>query len=135
MSLFHTLFPAQSRDFPGKRWSDIALRTVHLIGLLGVAGGLLFAAERSLWWPYLQLTVASGLAMMALSIWSNAIILIQLRGIAIAIKLLLLALIPLTDGADLGLLVAAVIISGLIAHAPGNVRYYSIYHGRRIEHL
>ena len=33
------------------------------------------------------------------------------------------------------ILVVIVILSGLMAHAPGDVRYFSIFHGRRVESL
>jgi len=33
------------------------------------------------------------------------------------------------------LFISVLIISGLISHAPGNVRYYSILYGRRIDKL
>ncbi len=114
---------------------NITLRTIHLVGMLGVGGGILFNVEADLVSPWLWLTVLSGAGLMGLSIWSSRIFLIQLRGLVILIKIAILLLILYTDGADLALLIGATILSGIIAHAPGNVRYYSIFHGRRIDSL
>ena len=51
------------------------------------------------------------------------------------LKVLLLAFIPLWPAATLPLFVAVILISGVISHAPGDARYFSLYHGRRIERL
>jgi hypothetical protein len=134
MSLYRLFFPPASREFFGKRWLNIALRTLHIVGMIGL-GGYLFAVEESAWLPYLLLTLITGVGLMLLYIVSNGIFFIQLRGIAILLKLVLLALIPLTDISAVGLLIAVIIISAVIAHAPGDIRYFSILHGRRIENL
>lgn len=79
MCIKKIIFPEQSRSFYGKRWLDILLRTVHLIGLLGVAGGVLFNAPQSLWLPYFLTTILSGSAMVLLSLWSNGNWILQNR--------------------------------------------------------
>ncbi len=135
VSLKELLFPAESRLFAGQRWVNISLRTLHLIGLAGIGSGLLYPAHAGASNNYLYLTLASGLALSLISIWSNAIWLLQLRGQAIIFKLLLLALIPMWPTASAWLLVVVIIISSYISHAPGDVRYYSIYHRSRIETL
>lgn len=134
MSLFRLVFPASSREFFGKRWLNIALRTLHIIGMIGL-GGFLFGADKSVWWPYMLLLLVSGLGLMSLYVVSNGIFFIQLRGIAIMLKLVLLAMIPLTEISALGLLVAVIVLSAVISHAPGDIRYFSVLHGRRIERL
>lgn len=117
------------------RITNIILRTIHLIAMLGVGGGILFNVEPSLVSPWLWLSVFSGAGLVGISIYSSRLFLIQLRGLTILLKVALLIIIIYTDGADLGLLIAITILSGLIAHAPGNVRYYSVFHGRRIDEV
>jgi len=129
------LFPEHSRSFPGKRWINIALRTLHLIGVAGLGGAYLYAAPRELWQPYLWLSLGSGFTLVALSLYSNAVWLLQLRGLLILFKLGLLAVMLWLPGFSLQLGVSVIVLSSVIAHAPGNVRYYSPWHGRRIEHL
>ena len=135
MSLRQLLFPSESRLFPGQRWINIGLRTLHLIGIAGVGGGYFYPAADQSWLDFLYLTLISGLMLMLLSIWSNGIWLVQLRGQAILLKLLLLVLIPFWPEQQAALMVVVIVISGLISHAPGDVRYYSLFHGRRVEHL
>ncbi len=135
MSLRQIIFPAESRLFPGQRWANIGLRTLHLLGMAGLGGGYFYAAAGGAWQGFLYLTLGSGLALMLLSVWSNGVWLVQLRGQAILLKVLLLALMPVWPEQRTALLVLVILISGLIAHAPGDVRYYSLFHRRRIERL
>ncbi|MCU7800375.1 MAG: hypothetical protein KZQ70_09570 [gamma proteobacterium symbiont of Lucinoma myriamae] len=94
------LFPEYSRTFYGKRWFDIALRTIHLMGLLGLSGGILFNAEQALWLPYFISTILSGSAMVLLSLWSNANWILQNRGLVIIAKVVLLSLLPVLSGSS-----------------------------------
>ena len=129
------LFPAKSRFFPGQRWLNIDLRTLHLLGIAGLGAGFLYAGVDETWRDYLGLTVFSGLGLSLLFLWSNGIWLIQLRGQLIFLKLGMLAAISLWPVATLPLFVGVILISGLISHAPADLRYFSVYHGRRIERL
>jgi len=129
------LFPKQSRTFIGQRWANILLRTLHLLGMAGIGGGYFYAAVGNAWQGFFYLTLASGVAMMLLSIWSNGIWLLQLRGHAILLKLSLLALMLVWTEYQVLCLVLVIVISGLIAHAPGDVRYYSIFYRRRLDTL
>ena len=126
-------FPDKSRQFPGKRWVKIGLRTAHLLGLAGT--GAIFLLNQGI--PgaqfYFYLVIASGIAMMTLDIWSNGIWIYQLRGQAIMVKLcLFIAMINLPEYSS-PIFVLIVIISGVVSHASGDVRYYSIIHGRRLD--
>ncbi len=125
-------FPSQSRYFPGQRWINILLRTLHLIGIAGLGGGFLYSKVVPGWEPFWDLTIWSGLGLVVISIWNNGIWLIQLRGQAVLFKVLLLAMIPLWPAMKLPFFVAVIAISGLISHAPARVRYYSLYHRRQI---
>lgn len=130
------LFPSRSRQFPGKRWANILLRTAHLIGIAGCGASFLISQDSgALGTGYFQLALSSGMLLTLLSIWSNGIFLIQIRGQAILVKLILLGLIPFLPQIKAELFLSMIILSGLIAHAPGNLRYFSLFHGRRIDAL
>ena len=135
MSLYRLLFPSDYRTFRGKRWVKITLRTAHLVGTAGLGGGFLYQAPREFWLPYLTLTIASGFAIMLLELWTNGLWLIQLRGIAILFKLVLLSCLHFFPERGGLALVLSVVISGLISHAPGDIRYFSVLHGRRVDLL
>ena len=122
------VFPDVDRTFSGLRWINIILRTIHLIGVAGVGGGFLYSSQQENWMPYLGLAVTSGIMMMCLSIWSNGMWLLQLRGVAMIVKLLLLAL-SMINGMEASVIIVVIAISGIIAHAPGKVRYYKVFRG------
>ncbi|MEA3274894.1 MAG: hypothetical protein U9Q81_06290 [Pseudomonadota bacterium] len=136
MKLRPRLFPPESRFFPGQRWINIGLRTLHLLGMAGIGAAFLVpGAADGAWHDYLWLTLASGLGLILIFVWSNGIWLIQLRGQAILLKVLLLALIPVWPSAGPALFAAVVLLSGIISHAPARVRYFSPFHGRMLESL
>ena len=116
-----------------KRWTKISLRTLHLLAVAGVGGGILFGLEKDLWINYWWLALVSGVLMMAIDIVSNPVWIVQVRGLVIFLKLILLAFIGSNPSLD-GLLLAVIIImSGIISHAPGQLRYYSFYHRKVIS--
>lgn len=135
MSPPRALFPLEGRSFRGMRWLNISLRTLHLIGIAGLGGAYLYTAPRALWEPYLWLTLISGSGLVGVSLYSNAVWLLQLRGLLILFKVLLLGIMVVSSAAALWLGVVVIVISSVIAHAPGDLRYYSPWHRRRIEHL
>lgn len=116
-----------------KRWTKISLRTLHLVAVAGAGGGILFGLEKDLWIDYWWLALVSGVLMMAIDIISNPVWVVQVRGLVIFLKLILLALIGLNPRWDTILLLVIIILSGVISHAPGDLRYYSLYHRRTIS--
>ena len=115
-----------------KRCTKISLRTLHLLAVAGVGGGILFGLEQDLWRSYWLLALVSGGLMMLVDIIANPLWLVQVRGLVIFLKLALLMMLgryPQFDGYLLG---AIIVISTIISHAPGKLRYYSIYHGKQI---
>jgi hypothetical protein len=117
-------FPPQPRLFPGQRWLNILLRAVHLIGVAGVSGGFLFGLDEALWQPWWWLTLATGVLLTLLYLYSDGRWLLQLKGQVILLKLSLLALAVWLPPWRAELFILVILLSGLIAHAPGAVRGY-----------
>ncbi len=115
-----------------KRWTKISLRTLHLLAVAGVGGGILFALDKDIWIIYWWLAMASGALMMLLDIISNPVWLVQIRGLVIMAKLVLLAFLGSYPAWDTTLLIVIIVVSGVISHAPGKLRYYSVYHRKII---
>ena len=115
-----------------KRWTKISLRTLHLLAVAGVGGGILFGLEKDLWINYWWLAMASGILMMLIDIISSPVWMVQVRGVSIFVKLILLAYLGSNPDWDGPLVVLIIIISAVISHAPGRLRYYSIYHRKVI---
>ncbi len=116
-----------------KRWSKISLRTLHLLAVAGVGGGILFALEKDLWINYWWLALVSGVLMMLMDIAANPVWIVQVRGVVIIFKLILLSLMVSYPAWGSFLLIVIIIISTVISHAPGKLRYYSLYHRRVIS--
>lgn len=132
-AVMNWLFPSKKRMIPFKRWISISMRTLHLIGIAGLAGAYLYQQPESAWYPFLIATVASGIVMAAMEVYADGIWLIQLRGTAIGIKLLLLSTVLWWfDQPNAVIYFIAIAISGIVSHAPGRVRYYSIWHQKVI---
>ena len=116
-----------------KRWIKISLRTLHLISVAGVGGGILFGLEQSLWVSYWWLALVSGALMIAIDVIPNPVWVVQVRGLVILLKLILLAFLGSEPSIDRLLLIIIIVMSAVISHAPGNLRYYSIYHRKVIS--
>jgi len=116
-----------------KRWTKISLRTLHLLAVAGVGGGILFGLAKDLWINYWWLALVSGVLMMVIDIISNPVWVVQVRGLVIFLKLILLALLGSNPTLDSLLLIIIIVISAVISHAPGKLRYYSIYHRQVIS--
>ena len=134
--LFRRVFPVRSRGFAGQRWVSIALRCLHLLGIAGSGGLFLYGADHAAAWGFLHLAIWSGVGMAAVRLWCNGSWLLQMRGLVTVLKVLLLAGVAALEGPSAAALFAGVIVlSGVFAHAPGHVRYYSPLHGRRLDTL
>lgn len=135
MSFRDTLFPRHYRQLPGKRWINIGLRTLHLIGTAGIGAVYLLGTAPEGWLPFLWLTIGSGTAMVAIEVWGNGVWLVQVRGVAILAKLALLGAMSLFPASAAGIFTLVMVISAVGAHAPGRLRHYSLLHGRELETL
>lgn len=127
------LIPQHKRPLPGKRWISIILRSLHLVGIAGLAGAYLFDQPESAWYPYLVLGVGSGVLLMLKELWVDSIWLYQLRGQLVLFKIFLLGLgVYWLESPEAWIYILVILISGVISHAPGKVRYYSVIYGKTL---
>lgn len=110
------------------RWMNISLRTVHLIGVAGVGGAFLYRVQVSEWKPYLLLLIISGSGMFLLEIKANIHCVFQIRGMVTVVKVALL-LVSIYVGLQAYILIGIIVLSGIVSHAPGKVRYYYLFKG------
>ena len=127
------LFPQPLRSFPGQRWVRISIRTWHLLamGVLlgGTAHGLTLAEQP--WGVYG--TLLSGAVFVLVELHTSFIWLMQLKGLAVVLKFLLLGAAVASPEHSLSYLVAAVVVGGISSHMPGKYRYFSPFHGRVVK--
>lgn len=125
--------PAPLRTFPGMRWVRMSLRTAHLIAMGLLVGGVAVGT------PVGQLTLAlwgtllSGALFVGLELFESWVFLVQMKGVAVLCKLLLLAGALMFPASALPLLIVAIVIGGFSSHMPGKYRYYSLLHGRALK--
>ena len=108
------------KDFPGRRWLIVGLRTVHLVGviLLGIA---LVTGQSSSWAT--GGVLLSGLAMLAIDTWAKPSHLRELSGATLLVKLGLLGLGLMMPALLPGIFWLLVVISSVVSHAPGDFRH------------
>ncbi|PKO90096.1 MAG: hypothetical protein CVU18_01930 [Betaproteobacteria bacterium HGW-Betaproteobacteria-12] len=114
----------QIRDFPGKRWLNLALRTAHLAGLVLLGAALLGAGDLR---SGALLTFGSGLAMFAIDLWANPAHLGETAGAGILVKLALVGLMALLPEHALSLFWLVLALSALLSHAPGAFRHRRLW--------
>lgn len=114
----------QIRDFPGKRWVNLALRALHLVGLVLLGSALLGAGSVS---SGAALTLASGGAMFAIDTWANPTHLRETAGFGILLKLALVGLMALQPAWALAIFWLVLAVSTLLSHAPGNFRHRRLF--------
>ena len=128
-------FPKQSRGFPGKRWVRIGLRSIHIYTICGVVGGAFFDISPNLIHHFYLGALITGLLLIITDLYSNGIWLLQNRGYLILAKISILPTLPHLPRWENWGLFLIVIVSGIIAHAPGSFRYYSVFYRKRIDQL
>ena len=113
-----------------KRLSKVIVRTIHLVGIAGVFGNAMTHSPESV---YLVVAVISGIVLTIMEAYPGWVWFVQLRGIAVYIKLLFLLLMHLYPEASIPCLIVVIMISGLMSHAPSWIRYFSLMHGKVIH--
>lgn len=118
-----------------KRWTKISLRTLHLISVAGVGGGILFSLARDAWHGYWWLAAVTGILLILIDAYSNPVWLLQVRGLTVYLKLVLLVLLWKYPAWEQVLLLVIIVLSAVISHAPSKLRYYSLYHRKVIRSI
>lgn len=133
-SLLSALFPRNYREFTHKRLLIVLLRTVHIICFSILVGGFFFHQDKAQLAPWFIGVMLSGVGMFLVDMYGSCIILFEIRGISILIKLLLLSLIPyLNSNNQIILLLLIIVLSSYISHTTGKVRHRNVLPKRFLE--
>lgn len=125
MSLWDTL-----RQYNARRVLKVIVRAIHLVGIAGVFGAAMAQTSEPV---YFTVSIISGIILMIMEASSGWLWFVQLRGIALYIKLLILHLVHLYPDASIPGLIAVIAISGFMSHAPSYIRYFSVLHGKVVH--
>jgi len=121
-----------TRPVPALRVMRTGLRTAHLVAFGALYGGHVFALPAGRLKAALLATVLTGAALAALEVYHAPIWLVQLRGVATLVKIVLVALVAVLWNYRVALLTAVIVIGGISSHMPGRYRYFSVAHGRQV---
>jgi hypothetical protein len=112
------------RDFPGKRWLNLGLRTVHIAGIVLLGAALISGTDAGLG---AIVTFVSGLGMFASDTRANPSQLREVAGFGVLVKLALVALMALQPMLAIPVFWLILVISTLLSHAPGNLRHRQLF--------
>jgi hypothetical protein len=114
----------QIRDFPGKRWLNLALRTVHLAGLVLLGAALFDASDLA---SGAAVVFISGGLMFAIDTWANPAHLREVAGFGVIFKLALVGLMAVQTSWALSIFWFLLVLSTLLSHAPGGLRHRRLF--------
>ena len=112
------------RDFAGKRWLNLGLRTLHIAGIVLLGAALLNGTDASLG---AIITFASGLGMFASDTWANPLQLREVAGFGVLVKLGMVAWMALQPTLAVNIFWLILVISTLLSHAPGALRHRQLF--------
>ena len=131
--ILRLLIPPEPRKYTGQRWVEIVVRAAHVVVSGVYLGALVFHVEPASRWPWFLATLLSGLLMLGLDLYESGGFLLQLRGLVVAVKVLLLAFLPTFGSAGVWVLAVVAFISVISSHASSTFRYYLVWGRGRIK--
>ena len=116
----------------GTRVARTSLRTLHLLAFGALYGGHVFDVSEARLVPALGAVIVTGVAFMLFEIWCAPVWVVQLRGFATYLKLMLLVAVSPFWEHRVAILSVIAAIGVCVSHMPGRYRYYSVLHRREM---
>lgn len=133
--LYRTLFPLKFRYIPHHRTINITLRSLHIVCFSVLVGGHFFNQPADQIMPWLYATLITGGLMMLIELYGSFTFLIELRGLSVIFKTLLLTLIPFFWDSRFLILAVIIIIASITSHMRGKYRHISLISESRLDEL
>jgi hypothetical protein len=134
--LHQLLFPKTFRSLPHRRLLLNVLRSIHILCFSVVLGGLYFnksSEELALWATG---TVLSGVSLFLVDLYGSGVVLFEIRGVSVMIKILLLIIaLQLPTQAQFNLLVVVIVFSSFVSHSPRWLRHKNLLPSNWLKHL
>jgi hypothetical protein len=126
--LIHQLiFPRHYRSLPQRRLLLNIFRSIHILCFSILVGGLYFnqaISELNFW---ALSVVFSGVALFLIDIYGSGVVLFEVRGFTVLIKVILLIIAYLLPPAEkFNLLVVVIIFSSFVSHSPRWLRHKNL---------
>jgi hypothetical protein len=125
------LFPAEPRKLTWGRPVQIVLRTVHIVAMGLVLGGIARGGTRETLLPWILTTVASGVLLLTVDLLKSFEFLTQGAGVAVLLKLALLGFGNVFPEARLPWYIAGTAVASIGSHMTSAWRHFSFVNLRR----
>lgn len=126
-SIRRVLFPAHMRQVPYRRVVLNIFRALHILCFSVLVGGVFFQQSAEILQQWLIGVMFSGLALFLLDLYGSFIILFEVRGVSVSIKLLMLLSMPMLEQASqFWLLMLIIIFSAFVAHSTRRIRHKNL---------
>lgn len=117
------LFPNAPRDFPFRRGTRTGLRAAHVLASGTLLGGHIFSQSKEQLFVWMVATLISGALLLATDLHASFAVLLEVRGLLVALKILFfVAVAAWWDGSVL-LLATALAVGVVGSHMPGRFRH------------
>ncbi|MCA8959713.1 MAG: hypothetical protein KDC38_04345 [Planctomycetes bacterium] len=124
------LFPRPARDFPGRRLLRLLLRSIHIVAAALFTGSIAFDQPTNLVEGWAWGTAATGFVLFGTDLWASCAVLLEVRGVVVASKTLLLGGIVVLIGGEaesrdvpVALAATAIVIGTISSHMAGRFRH------------
>ena len=118
--------PESSGLVPGARAVQVVLRSIHIVAMALVLGGLARGGTYELLRTSILVTVSSGILLMAVELARGCMVLTQGSGVFALLKLALLGLGHLFPVLHLPFYLAATFVASIGSHMAGDWRHFSL---------
>ena len=118
------------RRIPGARALQVVLRSLHIVAMALVLGGVARGADFDALCTPILVTITSGVLLLIVDLARRCLVLSQGSGVSLLLKLVLLGLGNVFPAARLEFYLAATFIASIGAHMSGDWRHFSFLQWR-----
>lgn len=115
---------ASKRDFPGRRWVNITLRSLHLAGVVLAGVGIFGTGTHSA--AGLILMLLTGFGLYGIELWHHPVFWREVAGLLTPLKLFTLVVMMLVPDMAGPLFWLLLVSSSVVSHAPYEFRHSRI---------
>lgn len=115
------------------KFLDLFLRVCHIGSSTVLFGGIVWAVPFVRLATWHHLSIATGCALIISGIYGSRHWPYQGRGLTAALHVGLVWLVHIRPESSLKMLAAALVFGVIGSHLPGNIRHWSLLHGRRMD--
>lgn len=126
-ALQRLLFPQTFREVPHRRLILNVFRSLHILCFSVFLGGFFFNQPATVLNGWYAGAILSGLILFSIDLYSSFIMLFELRGMSVLIKILVLLMLPLLDyQGQLWVIMLVVVFSSFVSHSSRKLRHKNL---------